>query len=269
MRVVQSVFQRSIAPRDIDAFTGGRVFAALGQQRSTISAGAGAVTFGSRAGTGVHAAAIKRTFVRRGAELVARHDSIELGTALVQGGLGPRVIVEQLTAYERQGIDRIELEAQRTGRYYWLKVGFDVPEEERGQYVRSFARWLARRGIEPLIVAELVSGIRTLQELASTTMGATQLGKEFLLGDAYTTIPNLALRIRPGDPHYERAKRILKASRPVNERKQDEGDGDQMVDIADALIGDDPEPEDGWRAFDEQGRRIPRTPPAPETPSES
>jgi hypothetical protein len=44
----------------------------------------------------------------------------------------------------------------------------------------------------------------------------------------------------------------------MGDPKQDEPNQDEMIDIADILMGDDPEPEDGWRAFDEQGRRIPR-----------
>ena len=41
-------------------------------------------------------------------------------------------------------------------------------------------------------------------------------------------------------------------------RAESDEDTSGMVDVAYELLGDDPEPEDGWRAFDVQGRRFPR-----------
>lgn len=48
--------------------------------------------------------------------------------------------------------------------------------------------------------------------------------------------------------------------------RDDEDDEAMRETLAEELLGDDPEPEDGWLDFDEDGNLLPRQPHAPPPP---
>lgn len=209
LQTVREVFGRAVTPRELDAFIGREAFEGLPGRRTRFFASGRAVTFETAAGRGARKARLLRTFSRRQGELVAHHGYLGMSKILQGRGIGPRVLAAQLAAYEPLGVSRIELEANDVGRYYWPSLGFDVPPAERAEHVRSFGQWLHRQGLNAVVVARLTSQIHSLRDLARMRYRGRKVGKEFLLGDTLTRIPNLSLRVLPGDARYEALKREL------------------------------------------------------------
>lgn len=268
-RTTRKVFGRDVTPAELDTFLGTDAFAGIeGERKIIILEGGGEVQFRTTIGRDVE---LVRSFRRKRGKVAVHHDLLFLPEHLQGEGIGPRVIKEQLKAYEALGVQQIDLDAAWIGRYYWPKLGFDVAPSRLPDYVGKFRRYLEGRGMAPDVVSRLTNGIRSMQDIALTRAGDEQLGKDFLLsGHAGAMISDLRMPVAPGNPVYDAMK--AEVSKPPKRRKQRAGEPSLQLarrrrssrlergltdpegkGLADDLIGDDRAPRTGWRQFDAEG----------------
>jgi len=157
---------------------------------------------------------VSRNFFRdTEGDLVVKHDLLTLPDYMQGRGLGSQVILDQLEAYERAGVDRIELDAAWIGKYQWPKLGFELTDEaDRMPYYRDkFLRYLRAHDIPN--AESIAAEAGSLRDIAIERIGARQIGKEFLIGetgDSPRLIEKLVMKVRPGTPTYERMKTELR-----------------------------------------------------------
>ncbi len=219
------IFGQSPTIAQIDAFVGHDALAGI-QGRRLIEANAfeNVVQFQTRAVGGGSAvkpdAMIQRTFKRAGRALRARHDVIRLADHLQGEGIGSKVLLQQLGAYEQLGVTHIDLDAAWIGRYYWPKIGFDLPKAELAEFAEKFRRYLVSRGVDAEDVSNLK--IRSMRQIAAFKKDGQQLGKDFFLGEPLDPakplgdrakgaagggfVEGLSIRVKPGDAVYDRMK---------------------------------------------------------------
>lgn len=291
-RKAQEIIGRDLTPDELDSLIGHEAFADLpGKHEVTVDATWENVQFITEVNGGADVRLV-RTFRRDEGKLAVHHDLLRLNDRLQGEGIGPRVIKKQLETYEAIGVDQIDLDAAWVGRYYWPKLGFDVPPAELKVYRDQFEEYLRKRGAPPQAVRKLTEGIKSMRDIATTRVGTKELGKDFFLGDvidpnqlgpdgqpirgqghAGGLIERLAIKVRPGEPIYEQMKvevskpprRSRKQATPsaprtateLARRKRRRGKVErglhdpQGQGLADDLIGNDSEPRDGWRRFDD------------------
>lgn len=288
---MRTVLGRDVSADELDAFIGHDAFKGLNGTRQVFvePAGSNEVQFVVEVGTDVR---LVRTFRREGDKLAVHHDLLRLADSLQGEGIGPRVIKKQLEAYEALGVDQVDLDAAWVGRYYWPKLGFDVPPAMLRNYRDAFRTYLEKRGAPPAAVRELTKGIKSMRDIATTRHGTKELGKDFFLGDvidpaklgddgqprrseghAGGLIEHLFIKVRPGEPIYDemkaevskppkRSRKLTDLARRKRRSTPAPGSGPGKVQrgltdpegqgLADDLIGDDRTPAGGWRQFDDE-----------------
>jgi hypothetical protein len=150
-------------------------------------------------------ARVVRSFYKERGKLKAHHDLLILHKPLQGKGIGAAVISDQLKVYERLGVSEIILNSNWIGRYYWSKVGFDVVALTRKQLAAEFKSWLGANGIKDEAASKIVKGVKTMRDLAITTIEDRKVGKEFLLS-LEGEIENMRMPVKPGTAIYDRFK---------------------------------------------------------------
>ncbi|HEY6056211.1 MAG TPA: phage minor head protein [Gaiellaceae bacterium] len=221
------LFGESPTAAQIDAILGHEGFASVpGDRRIQLEIVGNKADFRVQIqGNGTYAepdVSLRRTFRRERGTLRVHHDLLKLAEDLQGSGIGARVISAQLGAYEQLGVTHIDLDAAWVGRYYWPKLGFNLPPKRLRTYVERFRGYLQSKGLEAEVVARLTTGITTMREIATTDIGGQQLGKDFFLGEPLDPrdpkgkrgvaagghfIEGLVIRVKPGNRVYENMKR--------------------------------------------------------------
>jgi SPP1 gp7 family putative phage head morphogenesis protein len=127
--------------------------------------------------------ALSRLFYRRGGQLVAYQESIELLDTEQGAGVGSAIHEATLAAYRQMGVSQIELDAEFIGRYVWAKKGFqwsaaDVVKK-RAELFEYLTRTVGLTSAESSDIAERLSG--NPAAVASLVIKGKQVGKAFLL----------------------------------------------------------------------------------------
>jgi SPP1 gp7 family putative phage head morphogenesis protein len=221
------LFGESPTAAQIDAILGHEGFAQVaGDRRIQLEVVGGKADFRVQIpGNGTYSepdVSLRRTFRRERGTLRVHHDLLKLAEDLQGSGIGARVISAQLGAYEQLGVTHIDLDAAWVGRYYWPKLGFNLPPKRLRTYVERFRGYLQSKGLDAEVVARLTTGITSMREIATTDIGGQQLGKNFFLGEPLDPrdpkgergvaagghfIEGLVIRVKPGDRVYEAMKR--------------------------------------------------------------
>ncbi len=144
---------------------------------------------------------IQRTFMRDGqGRLVVYHDYFSLPENMQAHGIGRSILRQQLQAYQRMGVTRIELDAAAVGRYAWPRMGFRLKKASDMVAARkAFKAWLKKRGIRG--ATRIADSIESVHQIAIARLGERQIGKEFLLNDKSFGL-SLEVELDPSDPAY-------------------------------------------------------------------
>jgi SPP1 gp7 family putative phage head morphogenesis protein len=199
-----------VSASELDAIIGSDAFAGIpGVRRTEFGAGSRYVRFGVEISPPtIDPVRLFRTFHTDTGELVAYHDRLELPKELQGAGIGRRLLRAQVTAYERMGVARIDLDAEEIGSYYWPKLGFDCPPDDLRRYAAEFVLFLRGAGLDAAVVRGMTDDIQTLRDIAITELAEHKLGKEFLL-QRKDSIPNLYMSMKSGSEQLAIMKREL------------------------------------------------------------
>jgi GNAT superfamily N-acetyltransferase len=127
---------------------------------------------------------MSRTF-RNG---TARHDTLFIDASRQGQGIGSRILRNAVASYERLGIKSVSLQAAEAGRYVWPKMGFRVSSPQMAQYRSGFTAFAKSQGYNP------AGPIRSVQQIANTTIGSRKIGKEYLLSKSAPNLSHMTIR---------------------------------------------------------------------------
>lgn len=113
-------------------------------------------------------------------------------------GVGSRHLANMLDAFERAGIERVDLRSTDVGRYYWPRKGFPLKQGEFDVVLKAFKGTLSEAELERL------GPINSIQDIAKLPEG-----KQFLLSRAS---PNLDYRVSVGSPEWKAIREALPAA---------------------------------------------------------
>ncbi len=192
-----------ITPRDLDGLLATDSLAAVeGERQTTFRAlEGGGFQFDTkitRPGQKKADVQVTHSVHERDGQPVVHFDYVALPPELQGKGLGKAILAEQLAAYQRLGVSALELDARWIGRYYWPKVGFDVPPALLEELIAEFGAFLSEGGYSDDAVSAMLADVESLRDIATTVAGSRQVGKEFLLsGRAEIEGLSLPLRGKP------------------------------------------------------------------------
>jgi len=192
-----------VAAQDVDAFFGRAAFAELpGARVADMMRQGDDVVLDMRIYSGAEISGrpvvrLMRTFSRNGKKTVVKHDLLTLDKELQGGGMGARVIADQVRAYERLGIDEIRLDAAWIGQYYWPKLGFECTRKALPVWVGRFRDWLHEEGFTTAAVDAMTTGIKSMRDIAITMAGERKVGKDYLLNGP-SFISDLRMPLKKG-----------------------------------------------------------------------
>ena len=147
---------------------------------------------------------LQRSIYHDGSELVVHHDLFELSPSAQGRGIAKDLLDHAETEYLKQGVARIELNANlKVGGYAWARQGFDVRSDSELREVKNalkpaLERLAASRGLDRGQTLDLWDELVDLDhmwELAEwnplhDTPGA-HLGKQILLGSSWPAVKML------------------------------------------------------------------------------
>jgi len=212
---MDDVFGRRLTPAEMDRLLAADVLDLPGARvdRSIYSAGARGDLLVGQAQyfdvTGRQLANVIRTYkTRPGGGIVAKNMLFTLKRSLQGKGIGSRVILSQMAAYEAMGIDRVELDASWAGRYVWARAGFELPLAETERLKKRMQKWLVKKGWGKDAAGKAVSRLRTVQDISLfATRDGRRWGKEFLLTGSGRMIRGFYADV--GSPEWEKIKKYL------------------------------------------------------------
>jgi hypothetical protein len=148
---------------------------------------------------------MERVIKKVNGELVADHQMFRLREDLQGKAVGEKVLREQMAAYAKMGVDKVQIShAAWVGRYYWPSIGFDnqaaVPEA-----LSAYKDFLVhKKGLSEQEAFDQLEGIRSLPSLANA-----EHGKEFFLSQDGEWNHNLTLSTKEENPYYQFMKKRL------------------------------------------------------------
>lgn len=152
-----------------------------------------------------------RTFKRKGAALVVKHDYLVLRDAYQGLGIGDAVSRSALRAYRELGIERVLVDAHWAGRYTWARFGFSWTAADAPRWRDRFKRFLTAKLGNAVLAAEYAElAMVGTHAVAELVVDGEKIGKEFLLDRDYVSNWEGELRLSDDDPGYKKAKERLK-----------------------------------------------------------
>jgi SPP1 gp7 family putative phage head morphogenesis protein len=122
-----------------------------------------------------------RDYTRDGGKLNVHHAAFFLDKKVQNAGIGREIFNAQIDAYMRHGVDKVRLEAAEVGKYVWTKAGFEWTNPE--QIKKVFDKFTARlkREVGAEAAAEIMTNVKTPQDLSRVVVGKKRIGKDFLI----------------------------------------------------------------------------------------
>jgi len=126
---------------------------------------------------------LKRTYVRREGKLRVFHDQFFMDEGHQGGGVGKAVFNAQIDAYEKLGVDKVELTAAKVGKYVWSKAGFEWTNEKQfeGVKLKVWEHLAGELGMDHDDVDEIMTNVHTGEDIAHLEVGGKRVGKHVLV----------------------------------------------------------------------------------------
>lgn len=145
-------------------------------------------------------------------ELIVHHAYFTVDPELTEGGIGKRILRNQVEQYERLGVAKIKTEAAWVGQYTWPRMGFELrsPAKLAG-LKREFAAYAQNAYQLTPEEAASVANVDSIHQLAMVTLPPMhgldpellKAGKRFLIRRGSTNGPLIELQVRRNGPEYQ------------------------------------------------------------------
>jgi GNAT superfamily N-acetyltransferase len=122
-----------------------------------------------------------RQFTRDGDKTSVHHSFFFVDDDEQGKGLGRQLFNSQVDAYEKQGIDKVTLNATDVGRYVWSKAGFDWTDAAQAARVREQLAEMLTRRFGATIADNIMAAAKTPSDIARLVIDGEKVGKRFLI----------------------------------------------------------------------------------------
>lgn len=167
---------------------------------------AGKVTFGGDLETddGDRIGTLTRHFRVEGGRLVVDHSFLKVNDKYQGSGIGGHIFDNSMAAYDKWGVDAVDVDAHWVGRYVWATKGFVPDDRSRGRLRQSLEVYMERHGAPASAIAERLAAFdnSTLAEVARWDIGRSFPNEyrerkphdptEFHFGKAFLLSPEVA-----------------------------------------------------------------------------